>query len=120
VSVYIALYQSTQQLLNKMNALCSNLAQHNVADVTIRIHTLPVIAGMIEVDAALSRMFGLLEGKSAETSGGLLMALPDSTTAQAFCDEYRSQTGRDAWIVGDVLEGERSAVIVADPRIINA
>jgi selenide,water dikinase len=120
VSVYIALYQSTQQLLNKMNALCSNLAQHNVADVTIRIHTLPVIAGMIEVDAALSRMFGLLEGKSAETSGGLLMALPDSTTAQAFCDEYRSQTGRDSWIVGDVLEGERSAVIVADPRIINA
>lgn len=46
----------------------NNLASNQKAAVSFRLHTLPIIRGMANVDAHL-RMFKLREGYSAETSG---------------------------------------------------
>eukprot|EP00824_Muranothrix_gubernata_P009346 TRINITY_DN21923_c0_g1_i1.p1 TRINITY_DN21923_c0_g1~~TRINITY_DN21923_c0_g1_i1.p1 ORF type:complete len:309 (+),score=69.58 TRINITY_DN21923_c0_g1_i1:221-1147(+) len=87
-----------------------NLAGNQVDSVHFRIHTLPIIHKMKEV--ALEKPgFRLLEGFSAETSGGLLMALPPNE-AQQLIEEFKSIEGRTAWIVGDVLEGPRTADVV--------
>lgn len=45
--------------------------------------------------------FPLLEGRSAETSGGLLVCLP-ADKAQAFCDEIMQIDKEPAWIIGKV------------------
>jgi len=44
----------------------------------------------------------LLQGFSAETSGGLLIALPE-TEAQKFCEEIYATDKRPAWIIGRVV-----------------
>lgn len=81
-----------------------NLAQYNdAAEVTLVIHTLPVIAGAAAVDDAVGRIFKLRAGRSAETSGGLLVALPSREAAQAFIDDVAAADGRPAWIVGEVV-----------------
>lgn len=82
------------------------------------IDTLPVIAGMAAVDDALGGMFGLRKGRSAETSGGLLLALPDMETAARYVREIEEEDGRPAWIVGRAVEGERGAEITADAKIV--
>lgn len=53
-----------------------NLAKHQKNDVSFVIHNLPVIAKMAAVAKACGNMFQLLQGHSAETSGGLLICLP--------------------------------------------
>lgn len=53
-----------------------NLAKHQKNEVSFVIHNLPVIAKMAAVAKACGNMFQLLQGHSAETSGGLLICLP--------------------------------------------
>jgi selenide,water dikinase len=53
----------------------NNLASNQHAAVRFVLHTLPVIAQMARVNDEAND-FGLLRGTSAETSGGLLVALP--------------------------------------------
>lgn len=43
----------------------------------IQLHTLPVIANMLQLDKQVVD-FKLIEGLSAETSGGLLIVLPET------------------------------------------
>jgi len=67
--------------------------------------------------------FPLLQGKSAETSGGLLICLKDMETARAFCEEIERIEGYPAWIIGDVIERDPAkdtppAFIVENPTII--
>lgn len=50
-------------------------------------------------------IFKLMQGLSAETSGGLLVALP-AENAQVFVDELAALDGQPAWIVGRVLAAE--------------
>ena len=50
--------------------------------------------------------YKLMDGLSAETSGGLLVCLP-ADKAQAFCDDILKEDGFPAWIVGRVIEGEK-------------
>ncbi len=103
----------------------SNLAQHNSPPMHFTIHTLPCIAGCVAVDGAIGGAFGLLKGTSAETSGGILAALPSLEAAHAFCAELQG-AGEWAWIVGEVSSpaaaGEGSggggAVILPDARVI--
>jgi selenide,water dikinase len=102
-----------------------NLAEHNHATlppVLFTIHTLPCIAGCVAVDGAIGGAFGLLAGTSAETSGGILAALPSLQAAQAFCADLEA-AGECAWIVGDVTaaadgHGKGGAVILPDARVI--
>lgn len=87
----------------------SNLAsvQHN--PVNIRIHTLPIIAGVKDLDKQ-ARNFKLLEGYSAETSGGLLIVLP-AENAQAFLAEFFEIQKTEAWVIGEITPGNNQAVL---------
>jgi len=48
------------------------------------------------------KIWKLVQGFSAETSGGLLIALPESE-ALKFCEEIYELEKRPAWIVGRVV-----------------
>jgi len=112
----------------------TNLAKSQKASVRIVINRLPVIAKMGEADAAYKaatasggnpgRNFGLLEGHSAETSGGLLVCLP-ADRAASFIEAVSKADGQPAWVVGRVEatgEGEGNAagaVIAEGAEIIN-
>ena len=82
------------------------------------LHTLPIIRHMKEVDESCGNMFQLLEGFSAETSGGLLVCLaPD--LAHGFIQEILAKDHQPAWIVGRVIEGSHQASIVTHPTILD-
>lgn len=53
-----------------------NLAASQHAAVDVVVETLPIIRGMRQVNDRNDNLFKLMEGKSAETSGGLLICLP--------------------------------------------
>jgi len=98
-----------------------NLAQAQRAPVRIVIDTLPVIANTELVDSHFS-FFGLLRGTSAETSGGLLVALP-ADTADAFIADVAAADGAPAWRVGRVLaatgdDDAHDAVLADDVRVV--
>jgi len=97
-----------------------NLAKHQAKAVKIEIHTLPILMHMADVSKK-APFFKLLEGFSAETSGGLLLALPQAN-ADAFCQELQLLDKAPAWIVGRVLQADsdaRTADIVSDVRILH-
>lgn len=93
------------------------LASHQKNEVSFVIHNLPVIAKMAAVAKACGNMFQLLQGHSAETSGGLLICLPREQAA-AYCKDIEKQEGYQAWIIGIVEKGNRSARIIDKPRVI--
>lgn len=95
----------------------NNLARVQKHEVGFVIHNLPIIAKMAAVSKACGNMFGLLQGHSAETSGGLLIALPREQAA-AFCKDIEKQEGYQAWIIGIVEKGTRTARIIDKPRVI--
>ncbi|XP_067880216.1 selenide, water dikinase 1-like [Heterodontus francisci] len=97
-----------------------NLAKQQRNEVSFVIHNLPIIAKMAAISKACGNMFGLLHGTSAETSGGLLICLPREQAAR-FCAEIKSPKygeGHQAWIIGIVEKGNRTARIIDKPRII--
>lgn len=93
------------------------LASHQKNEVSFVIHNLPVIAKMATVAKACGNMFQLLQGHSAETSGGLLICLPREQAA-AYCKDIEKQEGYQAWIIGIVEKGNRTARIIDKPRVI--
>ncbi|EDV56053.1 inactive selenide, water dikinase-like protein [Drosophila kikkawai] len=93
------------------------LAAHQKKDVSFVIHNLPVIAKMAAVAKACGNMFQLLQGHSAETSGGLLICLPREQAA-AYCKDIEKQEGYQAWIIGIVEKGNKTARIIDKPRVI--
>ena len=50
-------------------------------------------------------------------AGGLMMALPREQAA-AFCKDIEKQEGYQAWIIGIVEKGSRTARIIDKPRVI--
>lgn len=72
---------------------------------------------MAKITTACNDPFGLLRGTSAETSGGLLVVLPRENAA-AFCKDIHAQEGCQAWIIGVVEKGDRTAKIIDKPRIV--
>eukprot|EP00753_Platysulcus_tardus_P014111 PLAT4066.1.p1 GENE.PLAT4066.1~~PLAT4066.1.p1 ORF type:complete len:308 (+),score=136.44 PLAT4066.1:261-1184(+) len=94
----------------------SNLAESQSAAVSLRLHTLPILAGMCAVEAAKGGMFRLLQGFSAETSGGLLICLP-AEQAEPFCAAFEAAAGHPAWIVGDVIDGSNDAMLVSEEEL---
>ncbi|KAF6203450.1 hypothetical protein GE061_001781 [Apolygus lucorum] len=93
------------------------LAKHQKNEVSFVIHNLPVISKMAAVAKACGNMFQLLQGHSAETSGGLLICLPREQAA-AYCKDIEKQEGYQAWIIGIVEKGMRTARIIDKPRVI--
>lgn len=94
-----------------------NLAKVQKNRVGFVIHNLPIIAKMAAVSKACGNMFQLLQGLSAETSGGLLITLPREQAA-AFCKKIESEEGYQAWIIGIVEKADRTARIIDKPRVI--
>lgn len=124
------LNKTAAQLMHKYNAHAAtdvtgfgllghaqNLAKYQKNDVTFVIHNLPIIAKMAAITKACGNMFGLIQGTSAETSGGLLVALPREQAA-AYCKDIQNQEGFQAWIIGIVEKGNKTAKIIDKPRII--
>ena len=94
-----------------------NLAENQIQEVSFSLHTLPIIKNMVKVAKAVGNMFQLLQGFSAETSGGLLLAI-EKEAAMAFIKEIKELEDCDAWIIGDVVKGPRGASIIDNPTII--
>lgn len=95
----------------------NNLAASQKRDVSFEIHSLPILEHMNEVCAASGINFKLLEGYSAETSGGLLVCLPEPH-AESFCKELKELDGHPAWIIGKVGHGKKTAFISENVNII--
>jgi len=95
-----------------------NLAMNQKATVDFVIHTLPLISKMDEVDAIFG-WFKLLDGFSSETSGGLLIAMPEDK-AKSFCEELAQLDQQPAWIIGKVIRAQSSAnqATIIDSRTI--
>lgn len=97
-----------------------NLAKEQTDQVEFVIDSLPYIDKSYDLANCL-KMKRYLEGVGAETSGGLLIAMP-KTAATQFCFEIMEQEDWPAWIIGSVVAttGERTARISDTPKIINA
>jgi len=82
-----------------------NLVQVQKEAVNYKIHSLPIIGGLEHINNQVMN-FRLLDGFSAETSGGLLIMIPASN-ADAYRRELKERFGQNSWIVGEVIGGER-------------
>ena len=97
----------------------ANLASNQKDKVKFVIHTLPILRGMAKVSKQ-HEYFKLLQGYSAETSGGLLVCL-SKANAQRFIERIQQVEGQPAWIIGDVVSSTdeaRSAALVSNPTIL--
>lgn len=94
----------------------ANMAKAQVNEVSFVLHNLPIIAKMAPVAKACGIAFGLLQGYSAETSGGLLICIPKEAAPQ-YIQDIQKEEGLPAWIVGEVVSGDRSARITELPQI---
>jgi len=83
--------------------------------VSFRIRKLPIIRNLFRLDK-VARDFKLLEGRSAETSGGLFLCL-DEARVPEFLREMQ-EAGHTCHVIGDVIEGNNDAVIEKDVKII--
>ncbi|OQV16054.1 Selenide, water dikinase [Hypsibius exemplaris] len=93
-----------------------NLVRNQHNSVNFVIHNLPIIANMAVVSRTFPG-FGLLQGNSAESSGGLLVCLPRDRAA-GYIEELRRLDGTPAWIIGTVEEGDRRVVWSEKMRVI--
>lgn len=95
-----------------------NLIENQKAEVGIELHTLPLIAKTKIVNDDIFN-FSLTNGYSAETSGGLLVCLPDETSAKAYMRELEQLDGTPSWIVGkSISDPSRKARIVDDAQFL--
>lgn len=93
-----------------------NLARAQHSPVKFTINVIPCIAGTPGIDTQIFD-FKLVKGYSAETSGGLLIAIANEA-AGAFLARLQEETGTTGWIIGDVTEGERTAEISSDCEVL--
>ena len=95
-----------------------NLMDNQLAEVGMEIHTLPCIANTCKVEQSGILDFRLLKGYSAETSGGLMICMPEED-AIAYCKELEELDGEPSWIIGKVVSNvNRNAVITNDVKIL--
>lgn len=87
-----------------------NLLQHQELELDFVIKILPVIRHVKKIAEVLNRHQKLYSGRMVETSGGLLISLPKEH-AQDFCKEFEAMSGCECWIIGDVVNGSRKAIV---------
>uniref|UniRef100_A0A0K0FZ19 Probable selenide, water dikinase (inferred by orthology to a C. elegans protein) n=1 Tax=Strongyloides venezuelensis TaxID=75913 RepID=A0A0K0FZ19_STRVS len=82
-----------------------NLASGQRNKVKFVLESIPTIQNVIEISKNMEggNGFNLFSGTSAETSGGLLIALSPEK-AKKFIEEYEAADGFPAWVVGRVEE----------------
>mmetsp|Transcript_149810 Transcript_149810/g.480058 ORF Transcript_149810/g.480058 Transcript_149810/m.480058 type:complete len:327 (-) Transcript_149810:168-1148(-) len=89
------------------------LAAVQVECVDLVLHTAPVLQGLLPLaNGKMGVDFRLLNGLSAETSGGLLIAFESQEVAGRFLEEYSQDPGNPehwGWVVGAVVAGSRQA-----------
>jgi len=83
-----------------------NLAKVQTECVQFVIERLPIWMGAVALDAAADNRFGLLGGTSAETSGGLLIAMPPENVERFCRDLSEAECGWGVWDVGRVERSE--------------
>jgi len=94
-----------------------NLTENQKANVGIELHTLPLIAGTKAVNDEVFD-FRLTVGYSAETSGGLMVCIPEAN-AEAYMKELEELDNSPSWIIGRVVEDvNREAKIMDDVKIL--
>lgn len=124
------LNRNAARLMHKYNAHCAtdvtgfgilghatNLVETQMEKVDFVFHSLPIIKNMVNVYKKCGINFKLLDGYSAETSGGLLICM-GKDEAEHFIKDLNELDGAPAWIIGDVVAGEYTAKIVDDVKII--
>ena len=95
-----------------------NLMDNQIVEVGMVIHTLPCIANTCKVEQSGILDFRLLKGYSAETSGGLMICMPEED-AIAYCKELEELDGEPSWIIGRVVSNvNRKATITNDVKIL--
>lgn len=82
------------------------LAQAQKAAVSFVINRLPVYKNLIKMEHKVQD-FKLMQGYAAETSGGLLICLPQKQV-EPFMQDLKAE-GINCWEVGYVKEGNRTA-----------
>ncbi|EPY22872.1 selenide, water dikinase [Strigomonas culicis] len=88
----------------------SNFAAAQSADaqtpreLTFVLERLPMFKTAVKASKLMNDKYKLLSGYSAETSGGLLVALESEAVAVAFCKRIEEIDGCKAWIVGHVRQ----------------
>lgn len=97
---------------------CSNLAKEQLNAVDFIIDTLPVIKNMGKIDSILGNNWKLNQGRSAETSGGLLVAM-NASDVKPYIEEYHERTGHEAWVVGKVVAGSNKGIVSENATIID-
>uniref|UniRef100_A0A915PR72 Selenide, water dikinase n=1 Tax=Setaria digitata TaxID=48799 RepID=A0A915PR72_9BILA len=95
-----------------------NLAKAQKAEVQFVIHTLPIIDYMADVAETMGNGFNLFSGTSAETSGGLLMAI-EKEKAEQLRIELEQLDGFPVWLIGEVVSGSRGAIIAENVQLIS-
>lgn len=74
--------------------------------VCLDLQRLPIFAGAVKASHLMKDKYRLFEGLSAETSGGLLVALESTSVAEQFIADIQEMDGEPAWIVGSVVAGK--------------
>ncbi len=96
-----------------------NLMDNQEDEVGMELHTLPLIANTSLVEISGIFNFRLLAGYSAETSGGLLICMPEENAKAYIAELEQLDGGEPAWIIGRVVrDAERKARIVNDVEIL--
>jgi len=94
-----------------------NLAENQKETLRFVMDRFPAIATTMKVGDKHPK-FQLREGLSAETSGGLLIAMP-ADQAEGYCKELEEAEGWPAWVIGRVeAHTERVAVMSPDLEVI--
>jgi selenide,water dikinase len=93
---------------------CENLAVAQKEELKFIIHKLPIIYKIEEV--VKTTTFKLLQGYSAETSGGLLIVI-HKDDAEKFQKDLLD-LNEWCWIIGEVVKGNREVEIPNDVEII--
>ena len=95
-----------------------NLMDNQAAPVGMEIHTLPCIANTAKVEQSGVLDFRLIKGYSAETSGGLMICMPENDALE-YCKELEALDGESSWIIGKVVaDANRKARITSDVKIL--
>lgn len=94
-----------------------NLVKVQAESVDFRIDALPVIDGMHTINSEVFN-FRLLDGFSAETSGGLMIMVPGDRVKDMQA-ELLEEHGQHSWVIGGVVEGSRSVQWPSDIEVIN-
>ena len=93
-----------------------NLAEAQEQAVDLRLDTLPIVYKMLSIHDKIIN-YKLTQGFTAETSGGVLMIVPSDKVDQLLRD-FKEMENREAWIVGEVVKGNKQAYIRKDFKTI--